>query len=74
MTNALKTKGKTVQGHKIANLAAPQRRPAQIGATPPFAAQPSPAPFDPRGGLPAPLSLPLSATPFTILSDLGVKK
>lgn len=74
MTNALKTQGKNGQGCKIANLAAPHRRPAQIGATPPFAAQPTPALFDPRGGHPAPLSLPLSVTPFMILGDFGVKK
>lgn len=74
MTKPLKKLGKTVQGHMIANLAAPQRRPAQIGATPPFAARLDPRAFDPRGALPAPLSLPLSATPFTILGDLGVKK
>lgn len=48
--------------------------PVSIEGTPPFAASTAPGDFDPRGGIRAPFSLPLSATPFTIFETEGSKK
>lgn len=81
MTKALKTQGEFGLGRMIANLCAPlapqaqgQRRAPRSIPAPHFAAGRIAAPLATGGGHPAPLSLPLSVTPFTILGSLGVKK
>lgn len=85
MGKALKSLRKTAWGHKIVDLVAPlMAAPDAVGATvlalacpggiegtPPFAAAPAPRPADPRGGLAAPISLPLPVTPFIELTAKG---
>ena len=85
MSKLLQSLRKIAGGSKIAHLVAhaPDAMaaavfglacPCSIEGTPPFAARPAARDFDPRGGHRAPVSLPLTATPYGISEGEGVKK
>lgn len=78
MSKALKTQAKIAQGHKITDLVPHPARTsggtARNRPTPPFAAHPGRPARDPRGGLPAPVSLPLPVTPRSLSEGKGGKK